>query len=208
MRLMLLGAPGAGKGTQAKVLVERISVPQISTGDMLRAAVSRQTDLGVQAKAFMDAGQLVPDSLVIDIVRERLAEEDCQNGYILDGFPRTVSQAEALSSFAGLDRVISIEVDEESLVARLCGRRTCKSCGAIYHVVHSPPAAEGVCDACGGDLFQRSDDQESSIRERLKEYQAKTSPLTQWYRERSLLAEVDGNASPKEVQHRISAALA
>lgn len=207
MRLMLLGAPGAGKGTQAKILVERLSVPQISTGDMLRAAVSRKTDLGVKAKEYMDSGQLVPDSLVIGIVEERLTEDDCQSGFILDGFPRTVSQAEALSAFTTLDRVISIGVDEDSLVARLCGRRTCKSCGAIYHVVHSPPAAEGVCDACGGELFQRSDDQESSIRERLKEYEAKTSPLTQWYRTRNLLAEVDGNASPQEVQQRISGAL-
>jgi adenylate kinase len=207
MRLMLLGAPGAGKGTQAKVLVNALSVPQISTGDMLRAAVSRETELGLRAKACMDAGQLVPDALVIDIVRERLAEADCKSGFILDGFPRTVSQAEALEEFASLDRVISIRVDEELLVARLCGRRTCKACGAIYHVVHSPPAAEGVCDACGGELFQRSDDQESSIRERLKEYEAKTSPLSQWYRDRDLLAEVNGNASPQEVQQHISTAL-
>jgi len=207
MRLMLLGAPGAGKGTQAKVLVDELTVPQISTGDMLRAAVSRETDLGLQAKAFMDSGQLVPDSLVIGIVQERLTEGDCAQGFILDGFPRTVSQAEALDAFAKLDRVISIKVDEESLVARLCGRRTCKSCGAIYHVVHSPPAAEDICDICDGALFQRSDDQEVSIRERLKEYEAKTSPLTQWYTERNLLEEVDGNASPQEVQQRISAAL-
>lgn len=207
MRLMLLGAPGAGKGTQAKVLVGTLSVPQISTGDMLRAAVSRETELGLRAKACMDAGQLVPDALVIDIVRERLAETDCKSGFILDGFPRTVSQAEALEEFASLDRVISIRVDEELLVARLCGRRTCKACGAIYHVVHSPPAAEGVCDACGSELFQRSDDQESSIRERLKEYEAKTSPLSQWYRDRDLLAEVNGNASPQEVQQHISTAL-
>jgi adenylate kinase len=204
---MLLGAPGAGKGTQAKVLVGTLSVPQISTGDMLRAAVSRETELGLRAKACMDAGQLVPDALVIDIVRERLAETDCKSGFILDGFPRTVSQAEALEEFASLDRVISIRVDEELLVARLCGRRTCKACGAIYHVVHSPPAAEGVCDACGSELFQRSDDQESSIRERLKEYEAKTSPLSQWYRDRDLLAEVNGNASPQEVQQHISTAL-
>ena len=207
MRLMLLGAPGAGKGTQAKVLVERLAVPQISTGDMLRSAVSRETKLGVQAKAFMDSGQLVPDSLVIGIVKERLEEDDCQAGFILDGFPRTVSQAEALGEFTTLDRVISIGVDVESLVARLCGRRTCMSCGDIFHVVHSPPAVEGVCDSCGSELFQRSDDRESSIRERLKEYEAKTSPLTQWYRDRNLLAEVDGNANPQEVQQRISAAL-
>jgi adenylate kinase len=204
---MLLGAPGAGKGTQAKVLVGALAVPQISTGDMLRSAVSRETELGLRAKAFMDSGQLVPDSLVIDIVRERLDEADCESGFILDGFPRTIGQAEALDEFAGLDRVISIRVDEELLVARLCGRRTCKACGAIYHVVHSPPAADGVCDTCGSELFQRSDDQETSIRERLKEYEAKTSPLNQWYRDRDLLAEVDGNASPQEVQQHISTAL-
>ena len=204
---MLLGAPGVGKGTQAKLLVERLAVPQISTGDMLRSAVARETALGLEAKSFMDSGQLVPDSLVIGIVEERLDERDCREGFILDGFPRTVSQAEALSGFAQLDRVVSIEVGLELLVERLCGRRTCKACGAIYHVVHSPPAAESVCDACGGTLYQRSDDQESSIRERLIEYEAKTSPLTRWYRERGVLVEVDGNASPEEVQQRISTAI-
>jgi adenylate kinase len=207
MKLMLLGAPGAGKGTQAKILVEALGIPQISTGDMLRSAVADQTGLGLEAKAYMDSGQLVPDSLVIGIVRESLVKPACGAGFILDGFPRTVSQAEAMEAFTELDRVVSISVDAESLVTRLCGRRTCKSCGAIYHVVNSPPSAEGVCDSCGGALYQRSDDQESSIRERLREYQAKTSPLTAWYRDRNILVEVDGNATPDEVQRRIRATL-
>jgi len=203
--LMLLGAPGAGKGTQAKMLIEQLGIPQISTGDMLRAAVGRETTLGLEAKSYMDGGQLVPDSLVIGIVKERLAESDCADGFILDGFPRTVEQAKALTAFTSLDRVVSIEVSEDALVGRLCGRRTCKSCGAIYHVVHSPPSTAGHCDACGGELFQRSDDQESSIRERLQEYKNKTSPLTAWYQERGNLVLVDGNAAPNAVNDRIRA---
>lgn len=205
---MLLGAPGAGKGTQAQVLVGALGIPQISTGDMLRAAVGRKTALGVEAKGYMDAGQLVPDGLVIGIVRERLSEADCTRGFILDGFPRTVSQAEALGEFTELDHVVSIRVDESSLIERLCGRSTCKACGAIFHSVHSPPATESICDACGGDLFQRSDDQESSIRERLREYELKTSPLANWYRNRGILAEVDGNQAPVAVQNCIRAILA
>jgi adenylate kinase len=205
MRMMLLGAPGAGKGTQAKMLIEQLGVPQISTGDMLRSAVGGETALGLEAKGYMDSGQLVPDSLVIGIVKERLAESDCADGFILDGFPRTVEQAQALTGFTSLDRVVSIEVSEEALVGRLCGRRTCKPCGAIYHVVHSPPSTAGHCDACGGELFQRSDDQESSIRERLQEYKNKTSPLTGWYQERGNLVLVDGNAAPKTVNDRIRA---
>lgn len=204
---MLLGAPGAGKGTQAKRLVARMGVPQISTGDMLRAAVANGTELGLRAKAFMDGGQLVPDELVIGIVRERLSAADCAKGYILDGFPRTVEQAEALDAFAPLDRVVEIEVDPEDVVERLSGRRTCKACGAIYHVVHTPPAVEGVCDACGGALYQRSDDQEASIRERLVEYAKKTEPLSRWYEERGLLARVEGKGSPGEVYGRIAAVL-
>lgn len=207
MKLMLLGAPGAGKGTQAKRLVESMGVPQISTGDMLRAAVANQTSLGIQAKAFMDAGQLVTDELVIGIVRERLAAEDCAHGYILDGFPRTVEQAEALNAFAPLDRVVEIAVDPEDVVGRLSGRRTCKACGAIFHVVNTPPAVEGVCDVCGGALYQRSDDQEASIRERLVEYGKKTEPLSRWYEERGLLSRVEGKGSPDEVYGRIAAVL-
>ena len=203
MRLMLLGAPGAGKGTQAKMLVEQLAIPQISTGDMLRLAVGRETELGLEAKGFMDSGQLVPDSLVIGIVKERLAEPDCESGFILDGFPRTVDQAQALMGFTHLDKVVSLEVSEDALVARLSGRRTCNSCGAIYHVVHSPASTAGACDTCGGKLFQRSDDQGSSIRERLQEYRNKTSPLTAWYQDRGLLVLVDGSAAPNSVNDQI-----
>ncbi len=207
MKLMLLGAPGAGKGTQAKLLVDELGIPQISTGDMLRAAVRKETPLGMEAKAVMTAGQLVPDGVVIGIVEERLAETDCVEGFILDGFPRTVAQAEALSGFAPLDVVLRIDVPQEALITRLSGRRTCKACGAIYHVVHSPPSAAGVCDACGGELYQRADDQELSIRERLLEYKHKTSPVVGWYRRRGVLVEIDGDAAPEDVNSRIRTAL-
>lgn len=207
MKLMLLGAPGAGKGTQAKQLVGSLGIPQISTGDMLREAVRRETPLGLQAKSLMSTGQLVPDELVIGIVKERLDESDCEKGFILDGFPRTVAQAEALTTFSPLDKVVSIDVPQEALVARLSGRRTCKGCGAIYHVVHSPPSAADLCDVCGGELYQRSDDHESSIRERLQEYSKKTSPLSDWYRRRGILIEIDGDDAPNVVNERIRTAL-
>lgn len=207
MKLMLLGAPGAGKGTQAKMLTSAFEIPQISTGDMLRAAVSNKTELGVTAKQFMDSGSLVPDEVVIGIVKERLDAADCRNGFILDGFPRTVPQAEALSEVTQLDAVVNIEVDEELVVQRLSGRRTCKSCGAIYHVVTSAPSVEGVCDVCSGDLYQRSDDNENSIRTRLKSYRAKTAPLASWYADLGILRNVDGVGDPNDIQQRIHAAL-
>ena len=199
MKLMLLGAPGAGKGTQAKRLEAEFGLPQISTGDMLRAAVKAETALGLQAKVFMDSGALVPDELVIGIVRERLTSDDVAVGFILDGFPRTVAQAEALQTFAPLDKVIEIHVPTDAVVQRLTGRRTCKSCGAIYHLVHNAPAAAGVCDVDGGELYQRSDDNETSVRERLEEYDSKTAPLTAWYRERDLLVRADGQGSVDQV---------
>ncbi len=207
MKLMLLGAPGVGKGTQAKILVTAHGLPQISTGDMLRSAVERGTELGREAKRFMDAGALVPDEVVIGIVRERLSEADTAGGFILDGFPRTVAQAEALAAFAPLDAVVSIDVPEEQLVSRLTGRRTCRACGAIYHVVSSPPSTDGRCDVCGGELYQRSDDQEASIRERLRQYHDKTAPLESWYRERGLLVSIDGTGRPDEVTVRLEQAL-
>ena len=207
MKLMFLGAPGAGKGTQAKMLTSTLEIPQISTGDMLRAAVGNRTELGVKAKAFMDSGSLVPDEVVIGIVKERLTAEDCSKGFVLDGFPRTVPQAEALAEVTTLDAVVNIEVDEDLVVQRLSGRRTCKSCGAIYHVVTSAPSLEGVCDRCGGELYQRSDDNETSIRTRLESYRTQTEPLASWYAERGLLRSVDGVGDPDDIQRRINAAL-
>lgn len=207
MRMMLLGAPGAGKGTQAQHLSGEIGIPQISTGDMLRSAVAGQTPMGLEAKNFMDLGQLVPDEVVIGIVEERLTADDCAEGYILDGFPRTVPQAVALNSFARLEAVVDVQVPETELVSRLCGRRTCKSCGAIFHVVSSPPSRDGICDRCEGDLYQRSDDNEDSIRERLGQYKSKTAPLSDWYEERGVLKRVDGTGQPSEVYARIATAL-
>ena len=207
MQLMLLGAPGSGKGTQAKRLVDRFGIPQISTGDMLRSAVGRETRLGLEAKLFMDRGALVPDEVVIGIVEERLGAGDCSGGFILDGFPRTVPQAEALEAFAPLDAVVNVDVPEEDLVQRLSGRRTCKACGAIYHVVSSPASVDGVCDACDGALYQRSDDNEASILERLEQYRSKTAPLERWYGERDVLLRVDGTGSPEGVYERILTAL-
>ena len=207
MKLMLLGAPGAGKGTQAKRLIGTKNIPQISTGDMLRAAVRQETAMGLEAKRYMDSGGLVPDEVVIGIVRDRLSEDDCADGFILDGFPRTVPQAEALDGFAALEAVVNIAVPSELVVARLSGRRTCKACGAIYHVVTSPASVEGVCDLCGGDLYQRSDDNETSIRARLNEYEEKTAPLESYYEERGVLHQIDGTGDPDDVEARVLQAL-
>lgn len=212
MRLILLGPPGAGKGTQATRLVEKYEIPQISTGDILRAAVRQGTELGKSAKAYMDAGKLVPDAVVIGIIGERLREADCANGYILDGFPRTVAQADALKDTVaqlgqGIDHVLSVEVPNEELVQRLSGRRTCKGCGAMYHLKFSPPKAAGRCDKCGGELFQRDDDQEATIRARLKVYDEQTAPLISYYRKAGLLRPIDGKGGMEEILGRITAVL-
>ena len=212
MNLILLGPPGAGKGTQAKMLTEEFSIPQISTGDILRAAVKQGTALGLKAKSFMDAGGLVPDEVVIGIVIERLQYDDCKNGFILDGFPRTVAQADALqenlkSLGKDLDRVVALRVDTEALVERLTGRRTCRSCGRGYHVRFDPPAVEGRCDSCGGELFQRDDDREATIRNRLDVYDEQTAPLISYYRHTGLLVEVDGMQDIPEVQETLLTAL-
>lgn len=208
MKLILLGPPGAGKGTQAKMLTEHFSIPQISTGDILRAAVKDGTAMGLKAKAFMDAGGLVPDEVVVGIVRDRLQEADCVNGFILDGFPRTVPQADALQVSLQemnkeLDRVISLDVDAEALVERLTGRRTCKECGRGYHVTFEPSREIGKCDACGGSLFQRDDDQEETIRKRLQVYADQTSPLINYYREAGVLLELDGMQPIPQVQEKM-----
>jgi adenylate kinase len=187
MGIILLGPPGAGKGTQAKKLTQAFTIPQISTGDMLRAAVKDGTALGKQAKAFMDAGGLVPDEVVIGIVKERLAAADCEKGFILDGFPRTIPQAQALDRVTKelgkeIRFVLSLEVDQNDLMERLCGRRTCTGCGAMYHVKFNPPKAAGKCDKCGGGLIQRDDDKEETIMNRLANYNKATAPLLDYYK--------------------------
>ncbi len=212
MNLILLGPPGAGKGTQSAALVERYGIPQISTGDMLRVAVKEGSPMGVKAKSFMDAGALVPDDVVVGIVRERLEKEDCRNGFILDGFPRTVTQADALHGTLkemgkDLDAVISLEVEVDALVERLTGRRICKVCGRGYHLAFDPPSVEGRCDQCGGELYQRDDDREETIRKRLAVYSEQTSPLIDYYRQRGLLISIDGMRDIAVVQSDIVAAL-
>lgn len=196
MQLLMMGPPGAGKGTQAAKLVKKFSIPQISTGDMFRAAVKEGTPLGKQAKACMDAGKLVPDEVTIGIVRERLSKDDCQNGFILDGFPRTVEQADALKKILDelgktLTRVLNIHVPAEDLIERAVGRRICKSCGATYHVKFNPPKGS-TCDACGGELYQRADDNEATMKNRLGVYEASTRPLIDYYKSAGIYTEIDG----------------
>ena len=212
MRIILLGPPGAGKGTQAKDLVNKYGIPQISTGDILRKNLAEKTPLGLEAKKFMDKGELVPDSVVVGIVKERLKEADCKPGYILDGFPRTVPQAEALDIALAdmktpLDRVLSIDVPDEELVKRLSGRRTCKSCQEGYHVMLKKPKVEGKCDKCGGELYQRDDDKEEAIVNRLKVYQSSTAPLIDYYKGKSLLRSINGVGAMDEILKRMVAAL-
>ena len=191
MKLIMFGAPGAGKGTQAAILSERLGVPTISTGNILRAAVKNGTPVGLQAKRYMDAGQLVPDQVIIDIIVERLGEADCRNGFILDGVPRTIPQAEALEN-AGVkfDCVLDIEVPDSEIMKRMTGRRACTACGATYHVVAAPPKAEGVCDACGGALVQRDDDKPETVQSRLDVYHSQTEPLKEFYAQRGILKTV------------------
>lgn len=208
MRIILLGPPGAGKGTQAKDLVKRYGIPQISTGDILRKNLADHTPLGIEAKKFMDKGELVPDAVVVGIVKERLKEADCAKGYILDGFPRTVAQAEALGAalagmHQGIDAVLSIEVPAEELVKRLSGRRTCKGCPTGYHVEFKPSKVPGICDACGAELYQRDDDKEEAIMNRLKVYQASTAPLIDYYTGKGLLRPINGVGSIEVILDRM-----
>jgi len=190
MNLIFLGPPGAGKGTQAVRVCEQLGIPQISTGDILRRAIKNETPTGLNAKSYIDKGQLVPDSVVIDIVRERLEHDDCKNGYLLDGFPRTVAQAEALEGFAKIDAVVDIDVSDEKLVARLSGRRVCLSCGGTYHV--SQLNGSMTCAKCGNELIQRADDKAETVLSRLTVYHAQTEPLIDFYTQRGLLKEIDG----------------
>ena len=196
MKLILLGAPGAGKGTQAEILCDRLHIPTISTGNILRAAVKNGTPTGLKAKAFMDAGKLVPDEVIIGIISERLREDDCKNGYILDGVPRTLAQAEAIEK-AGItfDAVVSIEISDETIMERMGGRRVCESCGASYHVVAVPPKQEGVCDRCGGKLVQRKDDAPETVKSRLDVYHQETEPLKVFYAKRNLLKTVENQST-------------
>ncbi|MCP4675225.1 MAG: adenylate kinase [Deltaproteobacteria bacterium] len=203
MDLILLGGPGAGKGTQAKKLVDVLKVPQISTGDMLRAAVGAGTELGKKAKEFMDAGKLVPDEVVIGLVKERLQENDCKTGFMLDGFPRTLPQGESLENMLKemgrkIDNVVSFEVDDEELVLRITGRRTCGSCGAIYHMKYSPPPSEDTCKCGAKNLGRRDDDNEITVRKRLEAYHDQTAPLISFYRDRGVLKNIEGTGLPPD----------
>ncbi len=196
MNLIFLGPPGAGKGTLAGLVSEEHGIPQISTGDLFREAVRNGTELGRKAKAIMDRGELVPDSLTVDLVKERLSRPDARKGFILDGFPRTVPQADALQALAPIDRVINFLAEDDIVIRRLSGRRVCRNCGAIYHVENIPPKVEGVCDRCGGKLYIRSDDQIDAIRRRLEVYRVQTEPLIQYYRQRGKLVDIDSSADP------------
>jgi adenylate kinase len=212
MRIILLGPPGAGKGTQAKRLIEQLGIPQISTGDMLRAAVKAGTPLGREAQSFMDRGALVPDGVIIGLVRERLLGPDCAGGYILDGFPRTAAQAEALDATlrelgTGLDHVLCLDVPSEDLIVRIAGRRTCRACGAMFHATFSPTKREGVCDACGGETYQRDDDREATVRQRLQVYADQTAPLIRYYEGRGLLRRIAGTGEIAGIFARMLRAL-
>jgi adenylate kinase len=212
VNLIFFGPPGAGKGTQAKRLVQELRVPHLSTGDILREAIRQDSPLGQKARPLMEAGKLVPDELVIGIVDERIAQPDAKAGFILDGFPRTIPQAEALqralqSHGRKVDAVVSLEVPEEELVARLSGRRSCPKCGAVYHVVSSPPKRAGFCDVCDSGLIQREDDREDKVKERLRVYGAQTAPLKAWYGDQGLLRAVQGVGSPEGIFAEIRRAL-
>ncbi|MBT5632330.1 MAG: adenylate kinase [Nitrospina sp.] len=208
MRLILLGPPGAGKGTQAKMLREKFQIPQISTGDILRHAVKDNTDLGIRAKSFMDAGQLVPDDVVVGLIKERIKQADCETGFILDGFPRTMIQAEKLSETLAemaltIDTVVDLEVNADEVISRLAGRSTCPDCGAMFHEESRPPKVSGVCDSCGGTLAQRQDDNSETILKRLEVYQESTAPLKEFYMRQGNLKTVIARGSVEEIFSRV-----
>jgi adenylate kinase len=212
VRIVLVGPPGAGKGTQAQFIASHLSIPKISTGDIFRANVSGNTPLGQKAKEYMDRGDLVPDEVTIAMVRDRLSEEDAQEGFLLDGFPRNVPQAETLKKILSemdrrLDLVLELVVDDDEVVRRLSGRRTCRKCGRIWHVTFDPPSKDGVCDVCGGELFQRDDDREETIRHRLEVYQEQTAPLVSFYADEGILVGLDATGPVEEVTERALAAL-
>ena len=208
MNILIMGPPGAGKGTQADVIVKEFGIPHISTGDAFRLAMKQGTPIGIKAKEYIDKGELVPDDVTIGIVEERLQQPDCKKGFLLDGFPRTLAQAEALDQILGrlntkLDDVINLKVDRDNLLARITGRRVCKSCGASYHIVFNPPKVEVICDKDGGELYQRPDDNEDSVRTRLDEYSNKTAPLLTFYENQNLLRHIDGEQDIDVVSQNI-----
>lgn len=208
MKIIMLGAPGAGKGTQAKMIAAKYNVPHISTGDIFRANIKNGTELGAKAKEFMDKGLLVPDELVVDLVIDRFKEEDCKDGYILDGFPRTIPQAEALDKALAaigenVDYAINVEVPDENIIRRMSGRRACVGCGATYHVVYNPTKVENVCDACGAELILRDDDKPETVKKRLDVYHEQTQPLIEYYTKKGIIAEVDGTVDMNDVFNAI-----
>ena len=208
MKLILLGAPGAGKGTQAEVIMDHLNIPAISTGNIIREALKNGTEVGLKAKSYMDAGKLVPDEVVIEIIKERLAKDDCKDGFILDGFPRTVPQAEALDAMGiTIDKVVDIEVADEKIAQRLGGRRVCANCGASYHTEYKPSKVEGVCDKCGGPTVQRKDDEPATVLDRLKVYHEQTEPLKDYYAKKGILAVVYGAEEVSETSARTLKAL-
>ena len=212
MKIVMLGAPGAGKGTQAKKIAESYGVPHISTGDIFRANIKNDTELGRKAKVYMDKGELVPDELVVDLIMDRFADPDCSNGYVLDGYPRTIPQAEALdnalkANSESLDYAVNVDVPDEDIISRMSGRRACLKCGATYHISFNPPSEEGVCDICGETLVQRDDDKEETVRNRLEVYHEQTEPLEKYYAEAGLLHNVDGTKSMDEVFDSIKAVI-
>lgn len=209
MNLIFLGAPGAGKGTQAEVICKEYGIPAISTGNILREALKSGTEMGLKAKAYMEAGDLVPDAILIGIIKDRLAEDDCRNGFVLDGFPRTIPQAEALDKMGiTIDKVIDIEVSDDRIVARMSGRRVCEQCGASYHMLYKKPAKEGICDACGGTLIQRKDDHPDTVKDRLQVYHEQTEPLKDFYSRQRKLFIVEGQEEVADTTKLVLAAVA
>ena len=208
MKLILLGAPGAGKGTQAEFISEKYNIPTISTGNIIRAALKNATEMGLVAKSYIDAGELVPDDVVIGIVKERLSEDDCKNGFILDGFPRTIPQAEALDAMNfGVDTVLSLEVSDDEIVKRMSGRRVCEKCGQSYHILFKKPIKEDVCNACGGALVIRNDDKPETVQNRLNVYHEQTEPLKEYYKNKGILVSVDGKSTVEDTTKSVFEAL-
>ena len=212
MVIVMLGAPGAGKGTQADLICAEYNIPHISTGDIFRANIKNGTELGKRAKAYMDKGELVPDQLTVEILLDRVAQDDCKEGYVLDGFPRTIPQAEVLDDALGklsakVDHAINVDVPDDAIVARMSGRRSCPDCGTVYHIVYNKPAKDGTCDKCGASLVQREDDAEETVRNRLKVYHDQTAPLIDFYEKKGALKTVDGTQDMKQVTDNIFAIL-